>query len=329
MSEPAERLGDGAIGMQIHFFAFHRVPPPFDEDFVAPAADTVRAEAYLGGVRCSEEFGNRVVRALMGVKNLNAAETGQRLPQGVDAAVRCARIGEPLGEDFLGGSVDGGREGHKAISYRDINHVSSRDLVQSMDGQTAQQAREEGMRGMRPTGDAPSLNRLDSHVAYQRHYLISSDLPALAREQIAQHRGASEWQLEVQIIDHARCPQIQIRCGYGSVVHACAKQLHKQGLPVGQQPMRAINQRVPIGPSCLPSGALKRSSSNACWPIFTCSSFRFRPSRRGRCPEESEISAQANSWDSRCVIWFRYPSKRSVTPDEPSLTLRPQGPWLP
>ena len=104
-SEVAARLADGVIGVQVNLFVFDRAPQPFDEDVVAPAAATVHADAHLVGLQGCDEPG---LGALVGVKDLRAAKAGQCLLQGIDAKVRCERIGEPPGEDLADEAVDDG-----------------------------------------------------------------------------------------------------------------------------------------------------------------------------------------------------------------------------
>lgn len=57
-------------------------------------------------------------------------------------------------------------------------HVCRPGLIRSIDRQAAQQAREDGMLGMRPTGVLTAINRLDSHAAHERRDVLAADVPS-------------------------------------------------------------------------------------------------------------------------------------------------------
>ena len=92
IGEPSAKAGtqfrSGLEGVQIDAFVLHRPPEPLDEDIVHPASPSVHADLDLS---CAQHTGEGVagkLAALIGIKDLGLAETGQRILQSLDAKAR-------------------------------------------------------------------------------------------------------------------------------------------------------------------------------------------------------------------------------------------------
>src|SRR3972149_7704203 len=75
------RLGDRAVGVQVHLFVLHAPPESLDEDVVNPAAFAIHADLDIG---VFEYFGKVLageLAALVGVEDLRGAVLGDRLLQ--------------------------------------------------------------------------------------------------------------------------------------------------------------------------------------------------------------------------------------------------------
>lgn len=321
-SKAAARLADGVIVVQVHLFIVDRASQLFDEDVVAPAVATVHADAHLVDLQSSNELGTRELRTLIRVKTLRTAKAVQCLPQDIDSEVRCEDFRALPGEDFADEPIDEGNEVHEAANHRDVSHVRRSDLIRSIEGDAAQQVRDDGILETRPTCVPAAVNRLDSHAAHERRDVPSANLPALAPEQVARRPGTGDRQLQVQFTDSAHRAQVQIRCRHLAVVHARAQQAQKLGLSADRKPMHAIHHRFPLGPSSLPSSVPKNSISRASWLILACSSLRFGPSCFGGFSGEKGSSAPASSWDFHWAIWFGRTSKRPANSTSVASPLR-------
>lgn len=273
----AGRPADGVIGVQVGRCAADRAPQPCNESIIARAAAINGAAAHPAGRQGRDELGAAELRTLVRGKALKHRESCQHLPQCVEAAVRCHRIGTPPGEDLAGQPVDDGREVREAPSPRDVRQVGCAGLVRLTDAEAAQQVGEDAMLGRRPTRAIRAINCLECHAAHERRDGLSADLSALERERVAQNPCGGERWFQMRFIEPSHRAHMQIRNWLRGVAHTRARQAQQQGLSSDQQPMGAIHQRIPLGPCSLPRAQANNPVSGVCWPIPACSSLRFRP----------------------------------------------------
>ena len=87
------------------------------------------------------------------------------------------------------------------------------------------------MGGMRRTGVALAINGRDTHPLHERAYMLATDLDTLQLEHVAQHAGAGEREVQMQLVDPAHQPQVGVGYRPRQVVHVRARQIQQLGLP--------------------------------------------------------------------------------------------------
>jgi len=93
-------------------------------------------------------------------------------------------------------------------------------------------------------------------------------------QQIAQHPGAGERMLQVQLVDAAHQRQVGGADRLGVVVDGAAADGEQLGLPLDGQRVGAVDHRFALSSPALVSAPSKKSFSSASWPILACSAFR-------------------------------------------------------
>jgi len=98
------------VRMQVNLFVFHRLPQPFDEHVVAPAALAVHADGDAFPVEYADEGRAGKLTALIGVEDLGRAVLGFGFLDRFDAEIRVHGDRDPMRQNPARRPVDDRRQ---------------------------------------------------------------------------------------------------------------------------------------------------------------------------------------------------------------------------
>src|SRR3954468_21555427 len=140
--------------------------------------------------------------------------------------------------------------------------------------------------------------------------MLTADLEALRRQEIAQHPAACERILEMQLIHPSHDGKVGVRDGPRPVIDASPADAQHLCLARDRQIVGTVYHRFALSRPALPSAPSKKSFSSVSSPIFAWSDLISTRGTSGseRVPDPN--TAAAPSWSSvfHCVIWLGWTS---------------------
>ena len=218
LADAGSRIADGVIGVQIDFLVLDRLPKPFDEDIVSPAALAVHADPDVAILEHLSKLGAGELAALVGIEDLGCAEAGKGFLQGVDAEIGAHADRHAPGEYPPARPVHDCCEIDEPTGHGHVGDIHRPHMIGAFDGQLPEQVRIDRVSGIAPRGIGFLVQSLDAHRPHQGRDVLATDEMAFAFEKVAHHAAARERVLKMQLINAAHQSQILARGGPGQVV---------------------------------------------------------------------------------------------------------------
>src|SRR5271157_5543182 len=141
-----------------------------------------------------------------------------------------------------------------------------------------------------------------AHAQHERTHMPPPHLDALGLELPAQHPGAHEGMLQMQLVKPPHERQIGGADRLRQVIHRPAAEAQQLGLAGYGQAVLSVDHSFALSNPALVSARAKKSNSSACCPILACSGARSTGSGPGATPKTS--AARASNCPLQSVIWL-------------------------
>src|SRR3954452_23924250 len=140
--------------------------------------------------------------------------------------------------------------------------------------------------------------------------MLTADLEALRRQEIARHPAACERILEMQLIHPSHDGKVGVRDGPRPVIDASPADAQHLCLARDRQIVGTVYHRFALSRPALPSAPSKKSFSSVSSPIFAWSDLISTRGTSGSERVSDPNTAAAPSWSSdfHCVIWLGWTS---------------------